>query len=185
MPIRIELIADNADELAGMIAKLAPIAFGRGTPLATPTTGHNVMTTADGKVAAVVEMSEDMGVADEADPNAPAEEADESDTAATAETQAKRGRGRPAGAKNKPKPAEDEAPKDTAEPEPAIDAKAQEKKRDKAIELLTKVFARGQAGQKAVRELQVKWGVAKFSEVELDFADKLLAEATALSDGVK
>lgn len=179
MPITIEIVAANEDELKRMVASLAPIAFGEGHPMLTQPTHPVVMTTADGKVAAMVELAEDVGEATEADPSAPTEEDDAPVEVLPEETTAKRGRGRPAGAKNKPK--DEAAPAAPAE----LDTEAAEKLRAGSIRTLTVVFHRSDAGKKAVKALQAKYGVTKFSDVELEFAAALAADAKALDEEVK
>ena len=175
--IRIELIADTPEELERMVATISRLAPGR----VEFGTGPAVMKDAEGRAVAMVDVAEDMGVADEVDEPAPEEEEPVAE-------EPKRGRGRPAGAKNKPKAEPDGGPglpPIDAEPTPAFDAEAAKKLRDDAVKMLVEIFGRKAAGQKAVKELQVKWGVSKFVDVELEFAEKLHAEAKALYEGIK
>lgn len=184
MPITIEIIAADEQELKRMIASLAPIAFGEGHPMLPGPMPPAVMTLADGRVAANVHLAEDMGEATELDPSAPdtGDDAEETETVAEEAPAAKRTRGRPAGAKNKPK--EDTAEGAVVAPA-ALDTEAAEKQRANAIRTLTIVFHRSDAGKKAVKALQTKYGVTKFSDVELEFAAALTEDAKALDEGTK
>lgn len=163
MPIRVEITANDADELRSLMRALAPAVFGQGLALKHVVSG-------DGPALASTMVSvEPMDMGDEADPNAVEDKADE-DTETDVETPAKRSRGRPKGSKNAPTMPQAATP---------------EELREKAIALAHEIFGRGPSAQKSVLELRNKFGVTKFIEVSLDRAGELLDGMEALDKATK
>ncbi len=157
MPIKIEIVANDEKELDRMLGSLTRHLFGQGvvTKAEAPPSS--------GRLATQVAKIEPMDMGDEAGPTG-----DEDDGEAASAEPEKRGRGRPPGAKNKPK---DEAPAGEAGlPDPKVQLQ-------KAIEILNKVFARGFKGADEVKALTKKYQVRKFADVPLDKAGDLLADA--------
>lgn len=157
MPIKIEIIANDEKELDRMLGALTRHLFAQG---AVTTPGPKAT---GGVQASQLAKIEPMDMGDEAGPTG-----DEDDGEAASAEPEKRGRGRPPGAKNKPK---DEAPAGEAGlPDPKVQLQ-------KAIEILNKVFARGFKGADEVKALTKKYQVRKFADVPLDKAGDLLADA--------
>ena len=74
---------------------------------------------------------------------------------------------------------EDTHGEDPAPEEPPAPDTGGEKAKEEALDMLRQVYARGAKGQKKIKELQAKYGVAKFVEVPAARGDELLADAKA------
>lgn len=63
--------------------------------------------------------------------------------------------------------------------EETVDPKALEKAKEEALDILRKVFGKGEAGQKAVRKITKDYGVKKAGDVPIEKAEELLGKAKA------
>ena len=66
----------------------------------------------------------------------------------------------------------------------AADTKALEKTKEEALDILRKVFGKGEAGQKAVRAITKHYEVKKAGDVPVEKAAELLAKAKAALEAV-
>lgn len=174
MGIRIEITGSSVDEVRAFLAGLH-LAMSEGKPGGVQTV---VALAPNGKPAAIMEAVQIEAADDEVAGAAEVLMADDEDDLADPLDPApveKKKRGRPPKAKAET-PAAEPAPAPAPAPAAATDPA---KDRDRAIEIMRMVFARGAAGAKRIRELQDKFSCLKFSDVPLDRAAELLAAAEA------
>lgn len=162
MPLKIEITANDPHELRAIFSELG------GALNLAQTTTPSVIHDHRGRAVATMEVHAPEAPADMT-PEAGEDEVEE----ATTEEAPKRGRGRPP--KNPPAAA---AAPPTANNPAAV--------RDEATKLLIMVFSRvDKKGDAKVRELQKKYGVAKFADVPDDKVNDLLADAQKADEDTK
>lgn len=175
MPIKIELSADTPGELHRMIRELTD-----QLAQTTPAVRLSGVASADKNTITMhARVEAPPAVADETMPEDAEPELTALDREPDEDTGAK-GRGRPKGARNKPKLPEP-TPVDVG-PATGDGALSPDDARKTAITILSSLYGRGAEAQDKIRQLQRDYGVQKFAELPADKSFTLLTDARRIEN---